>query len=95
MTELHFDKEIPTLENMKLLHCKKLQSLSGLDKLHGLNQLKIWKTDIDFNEFIKQQFPKSLDIFAFYTSKTKMDKEIHDRLLKLGYRDNLNNESRP
>lgn len=95
LTELHFDKEIPRLENIKLLHCKKLQSLSGLDKLHGLNQLRIWKTDIDFNEFIKQQFPKSLDIFAFYTSRTKMDKEIHDRLLKLGYRDNLNNESRP
>ena len=89
LTELHFDKEISTLADFRLINCKTFKSLSGLEKLSGLNQLRIYKTDINFDEFIKQQFPKSLDILAFYTAKTKIDKEIKERLLKLGYKDGL------
>lgn len=89
LTDIHFDKEIPTLADFKLINCKTFKSLSGLEKLSGLNQLRIYKTDINFDEFIKQQFPKSLDILAFYTAKTKIDKEIKERLLKLGYKDGL------
>lgn len=89
LTELHFDKEISTLTDFKLINCKTFKSLTGLEKLSGLNQLRIYKTDINFDEFIKQQFPKSLDILAFYTAKTKIDKEIKERLLKSGYKDGL------
>jgi hypothetical protein len=89
LTELQFDKEISTLTDFKLINCKTFKSLTGLEKLSGLNQLRISKTDINFDEFIKQQFPKSLDILAFYTNKTKIDKEIKERLLKLGYKDGL------
>ena len=89
LTELHFDKEISTLTDFKLINCKTFKSLTGLEKLNGLNQLRIYKTDINFDEFIKQQFPKSLDILAFYTAKTKIDKEIKERLLKSGYKDGL------
>ncbi len=89
MTELHFDKEISTLTDFKLINCKTFKSLTGLEKLSGLNQLRIYKTGINFDEFIKQKFPKSLDILAFYTAKTKIDKEIKERLLKLGYKDGL------
>ncbi|MFC7772969.1 hypothetical protein [Flavobacterium sp. GCM10027622] len=88
-TEFHFDKEISTLEDFKLINCKTFKSLTGLEKLSGLNQLRIYKTEINFNDFIKQIFPKSLDIFAFYTTKTKIDKEIKEHLLKLGYKDGL------
>ena len=89
LTELHFDKEIPTLTDFKLINCKTFKSLTGLEKLNGLKQLRIYKTEINFDEFIQQQFPKSLDILAFYTSKTKIDKAIKERLLKLGYKDGL------
>ena len=89
LTDLHFDKEIPTLTDFMLINCKTFKSITGLEKLIGLNQLRIYQTDINFDEFIKQQFPKSLDILAFYTAKTKIDKEIKERLLKLGYNDGL------
>ena len=89
LPELHFDKEILTLTDFKLINCKTLKSLTGLEKLRGLNQLRIYKTDINFDEFIKQQFPRSLDILAFYTAKTKIDREIKDKLLNLGYKDGL------
>jgi hypothetical protein len=86
---LHFDNDISTLKDFKLINCKTFKSLTGLEKLSNLNQLRIYKTDINFDEFIKQPFPKSLDILAFYTAKTKVDKEIKERLLKLGYKDGL------
>ena len=89
LTELQFDKEISTLTDFKLINCKTFKSLTGLEKLSRLNQLRIYKTDINFEEFINQQFPKSLDILAFYTAKTKIDKGIKERLLKLGYKDGL------
>ncbi len=89
LTDLHFDKEIPSLTDFKLINCKTFKSLTGLEKLNGLKQLRIFKTEINFDEFIQQQFSKSLDILAFYTAKTKIDKEIKERLLKLGYKDGL------
>ncbi|UJP64744.1 hypothetical protein [Mongoliitalea daihaiensis] len=89
LTELHFDKEILSLTDFKLINCKTFKSLTGLEKLSALNQLRISKTDINFDEFIKQKFPKSLDILAFYTAKTKIDKENKERLFKIGYIDGL------
>jgi len=87
LSELNFEKELPNLEDFKLLNCKKFKSLKGLERLSNLKQLRIYKTDINFEEFIKKPLPKSLNILAFYTMKAKLDKEIEDRLLKLGYKE--------
>ncbi len=93
LTELNFDKEIPGLKDFKLLNCKTFKSLTGIERLSNLYQLRIYKTDINFDQFINQPFPKSLDILAFYTAKTKVDKEIKERLLKLGYKDGLDRKT--
>ncbi|HEA31470.1 MAG TPA: hypothetical protein ENH91_16010 [Leeuwenhoekiella sp.] len=87
--ELDFAQELPNLKDFKLGNCKTFEKLTGLHKLINLNQLRIYKTNIDFDDFINQIFPNSLDILAFYTSKSKIDKEIKERLQKLGYRDGL------
>ena len=89
LKELHFDQELTSLRDFKLINCKTFTHLTGLEKLTNLNQLRIYKTNIDFDDFINQKFPNSLDILAFYTSKTKIDKGIKERLLKLGYKDGL------
>ena len=83
LEELHFDKEIASLKDFKLINCKKFKTLSGLENLKNLNQLRIYKTEINFKAFVKGPFPKSLDILAFYTSKLKIDKGIKEELLKL------------
>jgi len=85
LTKIHFDKELTTLKDLNIFNCKNLKSLTGLEKLSSLNQLRIIKTNIIFEEFVKQIFPKSLNILAFYTTKVKIDREIKERLLKLGY----------
>ena len=87
LTEIHFDKELTELKDLMIFNCKNLKSLTGIEKLNGLNQLKISKTEIVFEEFMEQIFPKSLKIFAFCTTKVKIDKEIKEKLLKLGYKE--------
>ena len=89
MKELLFDKENSNLKDFKLLNCKTFKSLAGLNKLINLHQLRIYQTEINFEEFIKQPLPKSLEILAFYTAKAKLDKEINQRLLRMGYTDGL------
>jgi hypothetical protein len=84
LTKIHFDKEMPILK-LGIFNCKNLKTLTGLENLNELNQLKISTTSIIFEEFIKQTVPKSLNIFAFHTTKAKIDREIKEKLSKLGY----------
>lgn len=85
LSELLFEKDIPTLKELRLINCKTLNTLTGLEKLTSLSVLRIYKTDIPFEEFVKQSLPGSLNTLTFCTSKNKVDKEISDKLIKLGY----------
>ncbi|AKQ46310.1 hypothetical protein TH63_12850 [Rufibacter radiotolerans] len=89
LPELIFDKPFNGLEDLRLINCKTFNKLQGIRNLPSLKQLRIYRTDIDFNSFIKQPFPKYLDILAFYTSKSKVDKEIKAILGELGYWDGM------
>lgn len=89
LKSIHFDKELPYLEDLKILNCKTLNSLTGLENLPSLKQLRIYKTEIDFEKFVNQKFPKSLKIFAFYTSKQKVDREIKQVLESKGFTEGL------
>ena len=86
---IHFNKELLYLEDLKILNCKTLNSLTGLENLPSLKQLRIYKTDLDFGKLINQNLPKALKTFAFYTSKQKVDNEIKQILEGKGYTDGL------
>jgi hypothetical protein len=89
MKELEFDKPIPDLTDFKLINCKTFKKLSGIANLSSLNQLRVYKTDIDFDSFIQQSFPESLKVLAFYTTKAKIDKGIKAKLEELKYKEHL------
>jgi hypothetical protein len=82
---VHFDKEHPFLSEVKILNCKTLSSLTGLENLTALHQLRVSRTALDFEKIINQQLPKKLKIFAFYTTRQKVDKDIKATLEKKGY----------
>jgi protein phosphatase 1 regulatory subunit 7 len=82
---VHFDRELPNLHDLKIINCKSLSSLSGLENLPSLHQLRIYKTALDFDKVIKRSLPKRLKIFAFYTSKQKVDNEIKKTLELNGF----------
>jgi protein phosphatase 1 regulatory subunit 7 len=85
LPEIHFDKIQPNLTDLKILNCKTLGSLSGLGNLPLLTQLRIYKTNLDFENIIGQKLSPTLKTFAFYTTKKKIDVEIKKVLQNNGY----------
>ncbi|HEY9001106.1 MAG TPA: hypothetical protein VIM89_07125 [Mucilaginibacter sp.] len=89
LPQINFEEPLTQLEDIKIINCKTLNSMTGIEKLSRLHQLRIYKTNIDFDSFIKQPLPSSLKILAFYTTKTKVDKDIKASLKTMGYTDGL------
>lgn len=87
LQSIHFDKQLPALNDLKILNCKTLTSLTGLENLPLLNQLRIYKTNLDFENVINQKLPNKLKIFAFYTTKQKIDKHIKATLERKEYKE--------
>lgn len=85
MEQLDFDKPNPNLTDFKLINCSTFKKLTGVYNLKSLKHLRIYKTAINFDSFIKQPFPESLKILAFYTTKSKIDKIIRVKLDELNY----------
>ncbi|WP_432711625.1 hypothetical protein [Pedobacter sp.] len=92
LKELHFDRNLNDLEDFKLLNCKTFTTLTGIEKLKTLSHLRIYKTAIDFENFVKLPRPDSLKILAFYTTKARIDKIIKERLKSMGYTDGLDRD---
>ncbi len=89
LKRIEFSTELPELLDLKIINCKQLNDLTGLENLLTLNKLWVYKTMIDFDTFITQKLPASIKTLAFYTSKIKDDKKIKMKLEKLGYSDGL------
>jgi protein phosphatase 1 regulatory subunit 7 len=89
LSHIDFDRELPELSDLKILNCKTLSLISGLENLPALNQFRVYKTSIDFEQFVQQPLPNSLQVLAFYTTRNKVDAQIKERLKIMGYTDGL------
>jgi protein phosphatase 1 regulatory subunit 7 len=85
LANLHLGKGLTQLTDLKILNCKTLDLVTGVENLSSLQHLRIFQTNLDFDQFIKQSFPSSLKALAFYTNKIKVDAQIKERLTKMGY----------
>ncbi len=85
LQEIYFNKRQPHLTDLKILNCKTLTSLRGLENLPLLTQLRIFRTNLDVDNIINQKLSPNLKTFAFYTSKNKIDAEIKKMLQNKGY----------
>lgn len=85
LNTMSFDKQLDQLEEIKIINCKTLDSFKGICNLPNISSLRIHGTALDYNEFLYQEFPKSLKKFGFFTGKQKIDTEIKIKLEKLGY----------
>lgn len=82
---LDFGTQLHQLSELTILNCKNLESLAGLAQLRKLSKLTIYKTNIDFDDFVQQQRPESLKTLAFHTAKKTRDAVIKAQLAALGY----------
>ena len=89
LPSIHFDQTLTALKDIKILNCKTLASVTGLGSLPALNNLRIFRTNVDFYSFINQPLPPSLKILAFGTWKAKIDKDIKSVLQARGFSDGL------
>ncbi len=87
LMKINFDKEMPFLKTLAISNCKSLNSLAGLHNLTSLDSIGIYKTNINFETFIKQDLPASLKTIKFYTSKSKLNDLIKIRIKDKGYKD--------
>ncbi|BBI33468.1 leucine-rich repeat domain-containing protein [Cohnella abietis] len=85
LNEIGIDREMKTLEELTISNCKGLTRLTGLEQLPSLRKLRIYKTAIDYDSFIHQVLPSSLSIVEFATANSKVDQEIQNSLLQLGF----------
>lgn len=85
LNSIIFNETLEELEELVIFNCKGLTSLTGLDKLPSLHTLRIYKTSIDYDFFIRQKLPDSLTSLNFETSKRKMDQEIQKSLIDMGF----------
>lgn len=83
--KLDFDKEMKFLKFLRISNCKTFDTLTGLHNLTALERIGIYKTNIDFESFIQQDFPSSLKAMRFFTTKTKLDEKIKSKISQLGY----------
>jgi hypothetical protein len=67
-------------------------TLIGIKTLNNLSHLRISRTAIDFETFIKLPKLDSLKILAFYATKAKTDKVTRERLTSKGYTDGLDRD---
>ena len=83
--ELSFIKPLATLTDFKILNCKALARLHGIDMLENLRKLRIHRTDLEFDDILSKKLPTSLNVFGFYTGKVKIDKKIRTILDSRGF----------
>jgi protein phosphatase 1 regulatory subunit 7 len=85
LSEIHFENKFPLLTDLRILNCKSLATLNGMNNLSNLESLVVYQTNVDFDKFIEQKFSEYLKTFGFYTAKAKADKVIKEILETKGY----------
>lgn len=85
VTDIQFDRNLSNLSDLKVINCKKLETLTGLSNMPHLQSIVVSRTGVDFDVFMQQELPNSLSHLGFYTGKSKVDKDIKSALLEKGY----------
>lgn len=76
----------PALQDIEIINCKNVHRIDGLDALPALSTLRLCQTAIDYAALIDGPLPATLAHVAFYTAKSRRDKEIAEDLKRRGFR---------
>lgn len=70
------------LADVGIVNCKNLKTIEGIEGLTALSSLRIYKTAIDYEEFVSRSLPDRLETCFFGTGSSKRDSEIRNDLEK-------------
>lgn len=76
----------PRLEEISIWNCKSLKTLEGLCDLNDLHHLRLGLTGLDLEALAHSDWPRSLEVLALWSGKTRGDKDLRAVLDGRGYR---------
>lgn len=85
ISHIDFTGSNHNLNSIKLINCKCLSSLSGLNHLTSLVSMRISRTALNIDEILASELPSTLSQLAFYGASNKQDEQIHRKLKAIGY----------
>lgn len=73
------------LKQLKVFNCKSLHTISGLEHLSELNEIRVGLTAMDPAHFVRIAFPSNLKVCALYTGKSRENLWLREALDARGY----------
>lgn len=75
------------LKEIKIINCKSLRQLEHLDLMKNLEQMRCYRTSLDYEHLASREWPETLKTLALYTGKSKRDEAIRKQLDLRGYKE--------
>jgi hypothetical protein len=85
LEKITFTARNASIKYLRILNCKALKVLKGIEKLRSLQHMRVYKTSIDITRLANSPMPKSLAVCALYSCKSKIDREVRTILDSRGY----------
>lgn len=75
------------LNELKLLNCKALNELNGLEALKNIIHVRCYKTSLDYENISQLNWAKSLEVLDLYSGNKKRDEALRKHLDSRGYKE--------
>jgi Leucine-rich repeat (LRR) protein len=86
LSSIRFDQKFEYLEELSIFNCKTLSTLEGLENLTALKTLSVSRTNLDFEDILKQKLPKTLETFDIWE---KAGSKLQKQIAALGYKTSI------
>ena len=83
---LSISLQTPELTELKVLNCKSLNELNGLEALQKINHLRCSRTSLDYEYLSQLNWAKSLKVLALHSGNNKRDKALRSQLDARGFK---------
>ncbi len=87
LEKINFTAANENIQSIRILNCKTLKGLEGLNYLKNLRSVLIGTTAIEIDSILQQRLPTSLKAFGFYTGKKDANAKARAKLDAAGYQD--------
>lgn len=84
---LSISLQTPHLNELKVLNCKSLNKLNGLEALKKINHLRCSMTSLDYENISQLNWATSLKVLALYSGNNKRDKALRRQLDSRGFKE--------
>ena len=93
LEQIELSADNAALESVRVINCKSLRALPGLELLPRLTEVRIFRTALEASTLKRSRLSSSLRTVAFSTGKARADRSIRATIGELGYMDGVKDGS--